>query len=106
MSYGVSAPFTANIGSRKSNVAPSLICLHLGGEGSDVGTACWKRLMDEHLLDASGRPTEGAFFGCSTPFFAESTTGRYVPRAVFAGYGAARMESVSKAGLFAPTSVL
>ncbi|CAE7033179.1 unnamed protein product, partial [Symbiodinium sp. CCMP2592] len=48
----------------------------------------------------------GHFYGSSTPFFAESTAGRYVPRAIVAGYDADRLNSLAATGQFAPTSVL
>lgn len=102
----IGGKFSGNKNPAKANVAPSVISLHLGAEGGDSGAACWKRLMEEHSLDGNGRPIEGHFYGSSTPFFAESTAGRYVPRAIFAGYDADRLNSLSATGQFAPTSVL
>mmetsp|Transcript_36143 Transcript_36143/g.83292 ORF Transcript_36143/g.83292 Transcript_36143/m.83292 type:complete len:688 (-) Transcript_36143:222-2285(-) len=84
---------------------PAVISLHLGAEGCDVGLQSWQRFMAEHMLDSSGRPKDGEFYGSAVPLFAEGATGRYVPRAIFADYGSGKLDAIGGAGIFAPTSL-
>lgn len=92
-------------GGKTAKTPSAVISVHLGGEGCDVGFQAWQKYMSEHLLDGSGRPKEGSVYGCSTPLFAESTTGRFIPRAILAGYDGGKLDTISQAGIFAPTSI-
>lgn len=92
-------------GGKTAKSPSAVISVHLGGEGCDVGLQAWQKYMSEHLLDGSCRPKEGGVYGCSTPLFAESTTGRFIPRAILAGYDGGKLDTISQAGIFAPTSI-
>eukprot|EP00439_Symbiodinium_sp_Y106_P052339 s355_g7.t1 len=72
------------------------------GSYSGYPMGCFKFLNGDIFFNRH----EGHFYGSSTPFFAESTAGRYVPRAILAGYDADRLNSLAATGQFAPTSVL
>eukprot|EP00930_Biecheleria_cincta_P098150 TRINITY_DN89830_c0_g1_i1.p1 TRINITY_DN89830_c0_g1~~TRINITY_DN89830_c0_g1_i1.p1 ORF type:complete len:663 (-),score=120.54 TRINITY_DN89830_c0_g1_i1:167-2155(-) len=82
----------------------SVLTLHFGETGCSTGHAAWERIMAEHCLGADGRPKDGSFYGRSCVHFAESVTGRYVPQAIFAGYGS--LDAVSAAGMFDPNTIL
>ncbi|CAE7297327.1 unnamed protein product [Symbiodinium natans] len=93
-------------GGPSAKVPASVVSVHLGSEGCDVGHLAWQKYLSEHQLDGSCRPKDKSFYGCSAPLFAESTTGRFIPRAILAGYDGGRMDTISQAGIFAPTSFL
>ncbi|CAJ1408011.1 unnamed protein product [Effrenium voratum] len=87
----------------KANPAQSVISVHLGGGGCKAAKSCWQHYFAEHQLDSNGK---GEFYGSSNTLFASSTTGRYIPRAVIAGYDSEQVDAVSQTGMFAPTSIL
>eukprot|EP00931_Biecheleriopsis_adriatica_P052369 TRINITY_DN3044_c0_g2_i1.p1 TRINITY_DN3044_c0_g2~~TRINITY_DN3044_c0_g2_i1.p1 ORF type:complete len:704 (-),score=142.43 TRINITY_DN3044_c0_g2_i1:41-1879(-) len=91
-------------GARKP-ASSSVVSLHIGDEGCGTGLASWQRIFSQHCLAEDGR-AEGDFYGSPSLLFAESVTGRFVPRTVFAGYGADQLDCCRKAGMFAPTSIL
>eukprot|EP00442_Polarella_glacialis_P045422 CAMPEP_0115066762 /NCGR_PEP_ID=MMETSP0227-20121206/10996_1 /TAXON_ID=89957 /ORGANISM="Polarella glacialis, Strain CCMP 1383" /LENGTH=683 /DNA_ID=CAMNT_0002452717 /DNA_START=102 /DNA_END=2153 /DNA_ORIENTATION=- len=87
---------------------PSAIMLHIGGQGCGMGLASWQQLLGEHCLGGDGRLAEdgGAVRGAAAVHFAESRTGHFVPRAVFASFGSDGLSAVRKAGPFAPLDQL
>eukprot|EP00931_Biecheleriopsis_adriatica_P102257 TRINITY_DN77248_c0_g1_i1.p1 TRINITY_DN77248_c0_g1~~TRINITY_DN77248_c0_g1_i1.p1 ORF type:complete len:744 (+),score=160.16 TRINITY_DN77248_c0_g1_i1:268-2232(+) len=90
----------------RSKVASSTLSLHLGDEGCGVGLAAWQRLLSEHGIGKDGRPLDSAagVLGNSNTVFAESSTGRYIPRAILAGFGGSGFDGACKAGIFSPAS--
>jgi len=83
----------------------SVIMLHVGDAGCNTGFGSWRHIMSDHQLDGGARPKDGTFYGRSSVHFAESVTGRYVPRAIFAG-SSSSLGSVHAENIFAPTSML
>eukprot|EP00931_Biecheleriopsis_adriatica_P052367 TRINITY_DN3044_c0_g1_i1.p1 TRINITY_DN3044_c0_g1~~TRINITY_DN3044_c0_g1_i1.p1 ORF type:complete len:1007 (-),score=179.92 TRINITY_DN3044_c0_g1_i1:83-2857(-) len=83
----------------------SVVSVHVGAEGSLAGLASWRQIFSEHDLNEDGR-AKGDFYGNSSVHFAESITGRYLPRALVVGYGVDQLGGCRQAGLFAPTSIL
>jgi len=83
----------------------SVMMLHIGDSGCSTGLGSWGHIMSDHQLDGDGRPKDGTFYGRSSIHFAESVTGRYVPRAIFAG-SESDLGPLHAAKIFAPTSLL
>lgn len=84
----------------------AVVTLHLGGWGCGAGVAAWQQLFQEHGLGADGRPQGGeALLGGSPAHFAESRTGRYVPRAVFADTDAEGLAGARSAKCFSPADI-
>ncbi|CAJ1326788.1 unnamed protein product [Effrenium voratum] len=77
-------------------VQPAVLTVHLGAEGCETAASLWQSLLEQHWVSANGAP-----IGCPSAVFAESRSGRHVPRAILAGFG----EAASR-GLLSPASVL
>ncbi|CAK9074382.1 unnamed protein product, partial [Durusdinium trenchii] len=93
-------------GPTKANPMPSVVSINLGAESCAAAKTIWQRYLSEHQLDASARPKDGQFYGCSNTLFASSTTGRYIPRSILASYDSATMDALGEAGLFNPATIL
>ncbi|VDL75711.1 unnamed protein product [Nippostrongylus brasiliensis] len=62
-----------------------VITVHIGQAGVQIGNACWELFCLEHGIDPDGtRGENNVEAGSEQTFFAETHTGRFVPRAVFA----------------------
>lgn len=64
-----------------------IISLHIGQAGIQIGNSCWELYCKEHQLNSDGTPLKD-INRKSTPnspstFFSETTSGGYVPRAIF-----------------------
>ncbi|WKX97512.1 hypothetical protein Q1695_013290 [Nippostrongylus brasiliensis] len=65
--------------------AREVITVHIGQAGVQIGNACWELFCLEHGIDPDGtRGENNVEAGSEQTFFAETHTGRFVPRAVFA----------------------
>ena len=62
-----------------------VLSLHIGQAGCQIGSACWELYCLEHGIRPDGiLPSESAKNGSLDTFFAETGSGKYVPRAIFA----------------------
>ncbi|KAL3205348.1 hypothetical protein MRX96_011244 [Rhipicephalus microplus] len=63
------------------------ISVHIGQAGVHIGNACWELYCLEHGIQQDGRMSSnkvsGGIDNSFNTFFAETGTGRHVPRAVF-----------------------
>ncbi len=69
-----------------SNQKREVISIHIGQAGVQMGNACWELYCLEHGIEPDGKITaENQLNGDDSfsTFFAETGTGKHVPRAVF-----------------------
>ncbi|PAA49513.1 hypothetical protein BOX15_Mlig001535g3 [Macrostomum lignano] len=61
------------------------ISIHIGQAGIQIGNACWELYCLEHGIQPDGMMLAGMSKcdNTSEPFFSETSSGRYVPRALF-----------------------
>ncbi|GMT37546.1 hypothetical protein PFISCL1PPCAC_28843, partial [Pristionchus fissidentatus] len=80
-----------------STMAPNgkmreIVSLHVGQAGCQIGNACWELYCLEHGIQPDGTmpsdKTVGVEDSSYNTFFAETQSGKHVPRAVFRGSGA------------------
>lgn len=97
-------------GRRRGAGPPCVVSLHLGSAGCGVGVAAWRRLFLEHRLGADGRPKSGIdsgrLLGGVASHFAESSTGRYVPRTIFVDCDPAGLVGAQEARWFSPGDIV
>jgi tubulin alpha len=63
-----------------------VISIHIGQAGVQVGNACWELFCLEHNIKPDGTfsdPSSSSKDGAFSTFFAETGSGKHVPRAVF-----------------------
>jgi len=100
-----SAVLTSRVKRMVNRGPKSVIQLHLGGIGCDIGLATWQRLFAEHRLDGNGRPKPEGLWGTTVTHFSESKTGRYVPRAIFANTDEKSLSDVRQSKMFDPRTI-
>ena len=65
-----------------------VISIHIGQAGVQMGNACWELYCLEHGIQPDGiisiDPNSQEFDDSFTTFFSETSSGKHVPRAVFA----------------------
>jgi len=65
----------------------SIISLHIGQGGVQVGNAWWELFWLEHGIQPDGQiqfdNTIGGGYNAFNTFFSETGAGKYVPRAIF-----------------------
>jgi hypothetical protein len=64
-----------------------VISIHIGQAGVQMGNACWELYCMEHGIQPDGQMPSDSSFGKAddsfNTFFAETSSGTHVPRAVF-----------------------
>jgi len=86
-------------------VMREVITLHLGQAGCQLGENCWELFCLEHGIDpegaavGEGRADEDNALGHAGSFFAESRSGRRVPRALFVDLEPTVLDATRAGGL-------
>lgn len=57
-----------------------IVTIHVGQGGVQVGNACWELFCLEHGISPDGMQTEAPLVGEYDAMFAETDTGKFVPR--------------------------
>jgi len=95
----VPADKTSPAGFHSASTA-SVISLHVGGAGCDLGDAFWQQLFAEHHISDE----KGNICGVTNVHFEESANDRFVPRAVFVDTDACALAEIRSSGRFAQDS--
>lgn len=83
-----------------SSSTASVISLHVGSAGCDLGDALWQQLFEEHQISDE----KGNTCGVTNVHFEESANDRFVPRAVFVDTDASALAGIRSSGRFAQES--
>merc|ERR1712107_553747 len=87
MGSSVSPSLGRGAAARYSDVMRECISIHVGQAGCQIGNACWELYCLEHGIQPDGTmpsdKTVGGGDDSFNTFFAETGTGKHVPRAVF-----------------------
>ncbi|KAF9436174.1 Tubulin alpha-3C/D chain [Entomortierella beljakovae] len=59
-----------------------IVSIHVGQAGIQIGNACWELYCHEHGINPEGLAQEDGIKGTPSTFFAESDSGKFVPRTV------------------------
>lgn len=64
-----------------------VVSVHVGQAGVQMGNSCWELYCLEHGIQPNGQIPSDVTFGAGddsfTTFFAETSSGKHVPRALF-----------------------
>ncbi|GAO51429.1 alpha tubulin [Saitoella complicata NRRL Y-17804] len=88
-----------------------VISIHVGQAGVQLGNASWELYCLEHGINPDGRmdPTKDAVDGSFSTFFAETGSGKYVPRSIYVDLDPSPIEEVRSGtykDLFHPENLL
>jgi tubulin alpha len=89
-----------------------VISIHVGQAGTQIGNQCWELYCCEHGIRPDGRIDPDAARGngdSHTTFYSETSTGQYVPRAIFMDLESSVIDSIKTGpykGLFHPEQMI